>query len=417
MTEVAATTPTDAEDRPDAVRHRVPMSRQCPMHPPAEYAELRRERPISPVLMPDGQLAWLITRYEDAKRLLADPRASSDRTHPAFPYTVEVDRAQLRQRGGFLQALIGLDPPEHTPQRRMLIGEFTLRRIADLRPRVQEIVDARVDAMLAADRPVDLVETLSLPVPSLVICELLGVPYEDREFFQSRTVLLVKHDTPPMERGQIAEQLRAYFDGLVTAKENEPTEDLLGRLITRNRETGVFDHDELCAIATLLLIAGHETTANVISLGAMSLMNNPQLRAELAADPSLTPAAVEEMLRYYSVVDAGTGRVATEDIEIGGELIRAGEAFVVAGAAANWDEEVFPEPERLNIHRDAPSHVAFGFGPHQCLGQNLARLELEIVFDTLLRRLPGLKLAVPPEQVRYKDDANVYGIHELPVTW
>ncbi|MBV9846046.1 MAG: cytochrome P450 [Kutzneria sp.] len=395
-----------------------PMARECPMHPPAEYASLRAERPIAPVTMPDGQRAWLVTKHKYARALLADPRVSSNRTHPAFPFLTEVDRASLtRDDRPFTRSMLAQDPPVHTTHRRAVITEFSVRKVQAMRPRIQQIVDECVNAMLADGGPLDLVQALSLPVPSLVICELLGVPYADREAFQRWTRVLVTRSSTTQERTAASDRLTEYLDKLVSAKEAAPTDDLLGRLIAKNAQTPTMDHTELVAMATLLLIAGHETTANMISLGVVALLERPDELTELRDSPGILPQAIEEMLRYFSIVDAITARVALADIEIGGVTIRAGEGLVVAVNAANWDDEVFAEPQRLDIHRSARHHVAFGFGVHQCLGQNLARAELEIVFETLFRRIPGLRLTVPAADLPYKDDANTYGVHEVPVTW
>lgn|SRR5690606_3726512 len=389
-----------------------PMSRSCPLSPPPDYERLRQEQPVARVRTPGGW-AWLVTRHADVRAVLTDPRFSSDRRHPGFPRLVP-GQGMNKQLG---PVLVGMNPPEHTAARRAVLGEFTVKRIQALAPRIQEIVDDHVTAMLAGPRPVDLVQALSLPVPSLVICELLGVPYDDHEFFQERASRMIRRTTPPEQRAQAVEELRSYLDRLVARKEQEVTDDLIGRQITKQRETGEVDRGGLVSLAFLLLIAGHETTANMISLGTLALLENPDQLAAITADPSRTPAAVEELLRYFSIADAVTARVATEDVEVGGVLIRAGEGVIALSAAANHDPEVFERPGDLDLTRNARGHVAFGFGPHQCLGQNLARLELQIVFDTLFRRIPGLRPAVPVAELPFKDDAAVYGLYEFPVTW
>jgi cytochrome P450 len=393
-----------------------PMTRSAPFDPPPAYATLRAETPVTRAVLPSGDPVWLISGHENVRRILIDPRVSSDRLRPNFPLPVKVSPEMLRRQADFGNALIGADPPEHTDRRRMLIAEFTLKRVQAMRPRIQEIVDESIDTMIAGDRPVDLVRALALPVPSLVICELLGVPYADRDFFQSRTKSLIRRTTPTGEREAAGRELREYFDNLVSAKEADPGDDLLGRLIVRNRDTDVFSHDLLVGVATLLLLAGHETTANVIALGTLALLENPAQLSALTGDPTLVPRAVEEMLRYLTIVEAGF-RVAVEDIEIAGQVIRAGEGLVALGASANRDEEAFDHADDLDITRSGRHHVAFGYGIHQCLGQNLARMELEIVFETLFRRIPDLRLAVPTSEIPFKDDAAVYGVYELPVTW
>jgi cytochrome P450 len=403
------TEPTHREDPPA-----FPMARTCPFDPASQYAELRAERPISRIELPTGQRPWLITRYEHVRKLAADPRISSDRSHPNFPLPAPpVSRSQTRNLN---KALIGLDPPDHNAARRMVAAEFTVKRVQSLRPRIQQIVDGCIDELIAAGPGSDLVRHLSLPVPSLVICELLGVPYADREFFQSRSGRLLRGTLSPDERAESARELTDYLGTLVTAKEREPADDLLGRLIVRNRETRVLDHDLLVGMALLLLIAGHETTANMISLGTVGLLENPGPLAELKAGPHLVGTTVEELLRYFTIVDA-LFRVAVEDIDIDGVTIRAGEGVVLGLGSANRDAEVFGDADELDIHRGAQHHVSFAYGIHQCLGQHLARTELEIVFGTLFARLPDLGLAVPARELPYKNDAIIYGVYEVPVTW
>ena len=412
------------QDRADAVAQgqlggepfAFPMARRCPLDPPEQYAALRERRPAARVKLPSGQHAWLITRYEDVRRLLTDARISSDRRYENLPLTEPVTPASRRNIAAVGRALVGLDPPEHGVRRRMLIAEFTVRRLQAMRPYIQQVVDRCIDQVLAGDKPADLVNGLALQVPSLVLCELLGVPESDRTFFERASNSQLRRSIPPEQRQAIAAELRAYLDRLVTAKEAEPSDDLLGRLILHNRETQVYDHETLVWLSMFLLIAGHETTANMISLGVLGLLLNPQRQEEITADPGALRMAVEELLRYFTVVDA-LPRVATEDVEVGGVTIPAGEGILIAFAAANHDEDAFPEAGCLDLTRGARHHVAFGWGVHQCLGQNLAREELQIVFRTLFTRVPGLQLAEPVEKLPFKDDSNIYGLDRLPVTW
>ncbi len=392
----------------------VPMPRTCPFSPPAEYTELREHAPVSRVTLPSGETAWALTRHEDIRAMLTDPRFSSDRRHPRFPLLV-ASRQALND--GFRASLIGMDPPEHGRARRAVVGEFTVRRLEALRPRIQEIVDEHLDTMISGPRPVDLVPALALPVPSLVICELLGVPYADHDFFQSRSSTLLRRTAPVEERRRSRDELRSYLDGLVRQKEDHPADDLLGRQVLRQRESGTADHDELVSLAFLLLLAGHETTANMISLGTLTLLEQPGALAAIREDPARTPGAVEELLRYFTIAETATARLATADVEIGGVLIRAGEGVIALAHAANRDPDAFPDPDDLDVGRAARHHLSFGFGAHQCLGQNLARMELRIVFDTLFRRIPRLRLAARVEDLPFKDDATVYGLYALPVTW
>lgn len=394
----------------------LPVRRDCPFSPPAAHQRLRERAPINRVRLASGGEAWWVSGYEEARAVLVDGRFSSDKRKDGFPlYTL--DAATLRQLRSQPPLLLGMDGAEHAEARRAVIGEFTVKRLAALRPRIQDIVDRFIDDMLATDqRPVDLVRALSLPVPSLVICELLGVPYADHDFFQSRTTMMVQRTSLEDRRRAFAE-LRAYIDDLVTRKESEPGDDLLSRQIARQRQEGALDHAGLVSLAFLLLTAGHETTANMISLGVVGLLTHPEQLAAVEADPGRTPTAVEELLRYFTIADGVTSRVATEDVEIGEVSIKAGEGVIVSMLSANWDPAAFKDPGELDVGRGARHHIAFGFGPHQCLGQNLARMELQVVFDTLFRRIPTLRLAVPAEDLPFKTDAVIYGVHELPVTW
>jgi len=392
----------------------LPITRTCPYAPPAEHRRLREETPLAKVRLPNGVTVWAATRHEDIRAILSDPRFSSDRSNPGFPRLRQDPPPPSLIRKPLL---ISMDLPEHGPARRAVVGEFTVKRMAALTPRIQQIVDEHIDAMLAGPRPVDLVQALSLPVPSLVICEMLGVPYADHEFFQTRSTHLVSHKTPAEVVGRSFAELLGYLNTLVTAKEQNPTDDLLGRQILKHREEGTYDHEAMLGLAFILLIAGHETTANMISLSTLVLLQNPEKLSALRQDPSKTLAAVEELLRYFTIAESGLGRVATEDVEIGGVLIRAGEGVLALANTGNRDPEVFENADELDLERGARNHLAFGFGPHQCLGQNLARLELQIVIDTLFRRIPGLRPAVPVEELSFKDDATVYGIREFPVTW
>ncbi|MFI1586020.1 cytochrome P450 [Embleya sp. NPDC020630] len=388
------------------------MPRTCPFGAPKEYAELREREPITRVRLPTGRWAWLVTAHDAVRRLFTDPNLSANRVHPGFP-------ALLAGQGGINPAgfLPWMDPPEHTTYRRMVISEFTVRRVQRLRPRIEEIVTTHVDGLLAGPRPIDLVQALSLPVPSLVICDLLGVPYTDREFFQTRARIMVDRNAGGPERLASMTELRTFLRDLVVTKQNEPTDDVLSRLAVKYREAGVEDNEHLAGMALLILVAGHETTANMISLAVTYLLEHPDRLAELRGDPTLIPDAVEEFLRYFSISDHSTNRVALADIEIDGVTIRAGEGVLLSNGAANRDAKIFDDPDEFDAHRDARPHLAFGYGIHQCLGQNLARLELEIVLGTLLERIPDLRLAVPLAELPFKNDTIMYGIHEVPVTW
>ena len=396
-------------------KHEFPLARTCPFTPPPAYEEIREEEPVSRVRLPDGGWAWVVSRHEDVRTVLNDRRFSADRQHPDFPALVEGEAASRRPEEE--RMLIAMDAPEHGPARKAVLGEFTVRRLEALRPRIQEIVDGQIDALLAGPRPGDLVDALALPVPSLVICEMLGVPYADHEFFQENTVKVFKQSTPPEERWTATKAVQDYMADLIAKKEENPPDDLLGRQIVKLREEGTYRHGALVAMAFLLLVAGHETTANMISLGTVALLENPDQLALVKADPTKTLPAVEELLRYFTIVDVVTARLATEDVELGGVTIGAGEGVIGVSFSANRDPEAFANPDSLDVERGARHHVAFGFGPHQCLGQNLARMELQIVIDTLFRRVPDLALAEPLEKLPFKDEAAIYGLYSLPITW
>jgi cytochrome P450 len=320
-------------------------------------------------------------------------------------------------RGGYagsakLKQLIEMDPPDHTQQRVRVMGEFTVKKIAAMRPRIVEIVESTIDAMLASGSEADLVTALSLPVPSVVIAELLGVPYEDHDFFQVNSATFVEIDATMEQRMEAMGNLKAYIGELVASRVEHPGDDILSRQLAAG--AGV---EELTGLGFLLLIAGHETTANMISLSVATLLDRPDLLQQLRDDTSLVPGAVEELLRYFTIADVGHQRLATADIEVGGTLIHEGESVYAFANVANRDPEVFPEPNKIDFTRGARNHVAFGFGPHQCLGQNLARLELEIVLEAVVRRLPALRLAVPFSEIPFKEHGPNYGVYSLPVAW
>ncbi|MFC8875394.1 cytochrome P450 [Streptomyces ardesiacus] len=409
-TATPATDPAPADRAPSAPVA-FPQDRTCPYHPPAAYAPLRATRPLTRVTLFDGRQAWLVTGHTAARRLLADQRLSSDRSRDGFPVT----SARLAGVRGRKAALVGVDDPEHRTQRRMVLPEFTLRRAAALRPHIRRIVGERLDTMIAGGPPADLVSAFALPVPSMVICALLGVPYADHEFFEEQSRRLLRGPLPA-DTVDARDRLEAYLGELIDRKRREPGDGLLDDLVRRQRNEGRTDREQLVAFAVVLLVAGHETTANMISLGTYTLLTNPGRLAELRAEPELLPDAVEELMRVLSIAD-GLLRMAVEDIEVDGQIIRAGEGVVFSTSVINRDESVYPDPDSLDWHRPARHHVAFGFGIHQCLGQNLARAELEIALHALFERLPTLRLAAPADEIPFKPGDTVQGMLELPVTW
>lgn len=414
MTEAPPThRPPTAQDPTAQVTDPVafPQDRTCPYHPPAGYQPLREERPLSRISLFDGRAVWVVTGHAAARELLADQRLSSDRTLPAFPATTERLAGSRDRR----VALLGVDDPEHHVQRRMLVPSFTLRRIAALRPRIRETVDRLLDRMAEQGPPAELVNDFALPVPSTVICALLGVPYADHDFFEAQSRRLLR-GPGGADVDAARSQLDDYFGSLIDRKQADPGDGLLDELIHDQLREGKVDRQELIRLATILLVAGHETTANMISLGTFTLLRHPEQLDELRADPGLMPAAVEELLRFLSIAD-GLLRVATEDIQVGDRTIRADDGVVFSTSVINRDAQTFPDPDDLDWHRPARHHVAFGFGIHQCLGQNLARAEMEIALVSLFDRFPGLRLATPADAVPFKPGDTIQGMLELPVTW
>jgi cytochrome P450 len=410
-------------DTPEKELMQYPFPRSSPLRPPDAYEELRAERPVCRAELPSGCPVWVISSHELTRQILTDPRAALDRFHPGFPHLFR-DRPppeQQREAKQFDHSLIGrafsVDGPEHSARKRLLLADFTARGVQPMRPRIQEIVDERIDAMLSGDRPADLVKALALPVPSQVISELLGVPLAEQDFFQEQTRVMVDHAATLAERRAANVNVLNRIEALVMDREQAPGDGLIGRMVQRNREAELLSHAELTGVAAFLLIAGYETTANMISLGTVGLLEHADQFAALRADSALVPGAVDELLRYFGTSDPAGSRVAIEDIEIDGEVIPAGEGIIASAVAANWDETVFEHPELLDVRRDARRHLAFGYGAHQCLGLHLARLELELTLGTLVRRVPGLRLASTAVELSYKTGENLYGIHRLPVTW
>ncbi|MEU6405039.1 cytochrome P450 [Streptomyces sp. NPDC046985] len=388
-----------------------PQDRTCPFQPPDGYAPLRTERPLSRVTLYDGRAAWLVTGHALARDLLIDARLSTDRTQDGFPMTTP-RFSTVRRR---TIALLGVDDPVHRTQRRMMIPSFSVKRVAGLRPQIQKTVDDLLDAMVAQGPPAELVGDFALPVPSTVICALLGVPYADHEFFEEQSRKMLRGpDVAATEKAR--ERLETYLGDLIDGKREAPGEGVIDDLVRQQLSEGTPERAELVSLALILLVAGHETTANMISLGTYTLLRNPERLAELRADPSLLAAAVEELMRLLSIAD-GLLRVATEDIEAAGATIRAGDGVVFSTSVINRDQDVYAAPDALDFQRPSRHHVAFGFGIHQCLGQNLARAELEIALGSLIARLPGLRLAAPPDEIPFKPGDTIQGMLELPVTW
>jgi len=395
-----------------------PMARdpRCPFAPPPQSLELAASKPVSRVHIWNGSSPWLVTGYQEARALFSDSRVSVDDRRPGFPHWNEVFAATVHERP---RSVFTSDAEEHTRFRRMLSKPFTFKRVEELRPAIQTITDDCIDALVSGPQPGDLVAALALPIPSLVISRLLGVPYEDAEFFQEQAEIKLARFASAEENAKRSLVLANYMAELVEAKLADPAEDAVSDLAERVK-AGEITVKEAAQLASGLLVAGHETTANMIGLGVLALLEHPDQLAVLrdATDPGVVANAVEELLRYLSIVQTGQRRIALEDIEIAGEVIRAGEGIIIDLAPANWDPEAFAEPDRLDLRRaGAEQNLAFGYGRHQCVGQQLARAELQIVLPTLFRRIPTLRLAVTMDEVPFKHDRLAYGVYELPVAW
>ncbi|MFR9727691.1 cytochrome P450 [Saccharopolyspora sp. MS10] len=398
--------PTDPAPAPELPLH----MRRNGFDPVPDLAARREEAAPTPVVTPFGARAWLVTRYADVRALLGDAETFSNAWERPNSELSAEEAAELR-RGN----LLALDAPEHTRLRRMLTPEFTVRRMKRLEPRIVEIVDEHLDAMERAGAPRDLVADFALPIPSLVICELLGVPYVDRAKFQERTGVLLDTSLPERERVAADIAQREYMRELVVRAQTEPGDDLLGMLI---REHGhELETSELVGIANLLLLAGHETTSNMLGLGTLALLRHPEQLALVRDDPEQVGPAVEELLRWLSIVHTGAPRVTTREVEIGGEVLPAGAMVLFALPGANRDPELVADPDVLDVTRKPAGHIGFGHGVHHCLGAPLARMEMRIAFPALLRRFPELRSATPDDEIEFRSYHFVYGLKKLDVTW
>lgn len=378
-----------------------------PFDPPAELTAIREHDPLVRFTYPDGHQGWLATGHPEVRAILGDRRFSSrfELLHLPFPGGPdEIPPAPLGD-------LTGIDPPEHTRLRRPLVGWFTVRRMRLLADRIAEIAADHLAAMQQAGNRADLVPAYAEPIPALTICELLGVPYGDRDSFRSHVHVLMSTAATMEAKGAAMVALHEYLLGLVRAKRAHPTDDIIGALTATD-----LSDDELAGVGAILLAAGLDTTANMIAMGTFALLVEPDQLAALRAEPDLIDSAIEELLRYLSVADIGL-RSALEDVEVAGRLIRAGESVTYSMATANRDPRRFDDPDRLDLRRNAGGHVALGHGLHQCLGQQLARVEMRAAFPALVTGLPGLCLDIPSAEVPMRVGTNIYGVEALPVAW
>ncbi|MFG6201360.1 cytochrome P450 [Nonomuraea sp. JJY05] len=398
----------------------IARSARCPLDPAPAMRARQEEGPLTRVRLWDGSTAWLVTGHAEHRAVLGHPQVSVKpaRGLPRLSPAEAAAMDSMAKEGSGGLGFIMMDDPEHARLRRMVTSAFTVKRVEAMRPATQEIADELIDRLLSGPKPADLVEAFALPLPSLVISNLLGVPYDDHEFFQANSRTIINRNSTPEQRGGAQRRLAEYLDGLIGEKLAKPADDLLSGLVERVK-AGELSRPEAARMGVLMLFAGHETTANMITLGTLALLQHPEQLALLrdGDDPKLVASAVEELLRYLTITHGGLRRVALADLEIAGQVIRAGEGIITVNETANRDPSVFPDPDRLDLQRNPRLHVTFGYGVHQCLGQPLARMELQVAYPALLRRIPTLALAAELEQIPFKHDGFVYGAYELPVTW
>jgi cytochrome P450 len=394
-----------------------PIPAPAALEPPAEWAELRQGCPVARVRLPSGDEASLVTRYEDVRSVLADPRATRQL------HADDAARISATESGGVFKSELAMAIPQsgdgHQRWRRMISGWFTAKRMAALRPRIEAMADHLVDGMVKAGPPADLKAALGFPLPVWVICDMLGVPDADRDRFShwSDAMLnLTRFTQAEMDTAQ--REFVEYLSGHLAAKRVAPGDDLLSALITGTDSAGQPMPDAaLVATGQGLLVAGHETTANMIGKMLAMLLSDRSRWERLLADPALVRPAVEEALRYDANPGFGMPRYLNEDVEVAGTVVPRGTTVVCSMAAANRDESVFDGAAGMDLARSPNTHLAFGAGPHSCLGQALARTELQAVLDVLLRRLPTLALAVPVGELRRVEGLVVGGLREVPVRW
>jgi cytochrome P450 len=379
------------------------------------FSRVREEGPVVPAQLPDGGQYWLITRYADVRAALADPRLHKDYVRKLAGPNWQPDPMTV-----FLNVhMLAADPPDHTRLRKLVTKAFTARRIAGLRMRIEAIAASLLDAM--ADRAragadeVDLIEAFAFPLPVTVICELLGVPARDQDQFGAWSHAILSSVGSQADGVAAGTAMYHYFTELVAAKRAAPADDLISALVDARDSDDSLDERELLAMLFLLLVAGHETTANLIASGTLALLANPDQLARLRSEPALLPGAIEELLRYSNPLNHATERFTLEPVQIGGVTIPARQWVLCVTSSANRDPGRFADPDRLDVRRDAGGHVAFGHGIHYCLGAPLARLEGEIAFGALLSRFPALSLAVDPAALRWRPSSLIHGLETLPV--
>jgi cytochrome P450 len=400
---------------PDAVGE-VPRSypfSRIRLEPDPQYAELRRSEPVCRVQLPYGPPSWLVTDYHLTRAVLGDARFSrAAAVGRDNPRESAVDISQVAE------SVMSMDPPEHTRIRKLVGKALTPRRVAELRPRAAEIAAALLDDMIAAEPPADLVKDFSFPLPAIMICELLGIPEDDRQVFRgwANAVISTTATTSVQEQDAYL-HLVSYIAALIAARRAHPSDDMLTGLAQSRDKDDRLSESEVLILAMALLVAGHESTAHQITNMTYTLLTRPQHLEQLIGRPELIPAAVEEMLRFNVFGSAINARIATADVELGDVIVRAGDPVLCSRGSANRDENVFSRADEIDFSRDPNPHVAFGYGPHFCLGANLARMELQVALGAIFSRLPGLRIAVPDDCLTWHSDTIMRGLVTFPVTW
>ena len=405
---------TESTAPPPAALDTVRLAADYYQDPQGYFAALREQGPVTQAVLPHGERVWLVTRYAEVRAALADPRL-----HKGWAAKLtDPDWAPDEVTGYLNTHMLNADPPDHARLRKLVSKGFTARRVAGLRPRVEAITASLLGALeprLAAGDTVDLIEAFAFPLPVTVICELLGVPAADQAEFRQWSNAVVSDEGEPGRFRAAATAMHHYFTRLAAAKRERPADDLVSALVATRDAGDALDDRELIAMLFLLLVAGHETTTNLIATGTLALLTNPAELARLRADQSLLPGAVEELLRFANPLNHATERFTLEPVEIGGVTIPAREWVLCVTSSANRDPGRFADPDRLDVGRDAGGHVAFGHGIHFCLGAPLARLEGEVAFGALLSRFPGLSLAADPSALRWRPSSLIHGLETLPV--
>jgi len=391
---------------------RIPTAREHQYDPPELLGEWRAKCPVAPLTYADGHEGFIVTSYALAREVLQDERFSSrpELRHSAVHEVLGDGSPPEDDVPGMF---VGMDPPEHTRYRKLLTGELSVRRMRELEPKIVATANRLLDAMETPERTGDLVPSFAMPLPSLVICDLLGIPYADWEVIRPVSERMLRTDSSADDVKQCYATIFEFLAEQVKRQLKDPQDDLLGGLCA----TAELSDVELTAIAFQLFTAGHETTANMLSLGTLCLLQHPEQLAAIRADPSLWQGTVEELLRYLTVIQFGISRGAREDVELNGVSIKAGQTVTISLPAANRDPQRFPDPDVFDIHRPASGNMSFGFGVHQCVAQQLARTEMRLGYQTLFDRMPDLELAVPADELEMRIIEIVYGVKSLPVRW